>query len=285
MREFLRQFLLFSRAERRAVLALVFLIAIVCIAPRIYRYYLSDEPVKALSSKEFDLEMEPFSHSLDSLEQDTGQAIFFFDPNTLPYESWLKLGLSQKQAAVIGKYLARGGRFRKPEDLARIYVLSDAMKARLISYVRIDPALQKAAEKARHPPKVVEINQADSAAFESLPGIGPSLAGRIIKFRKLLGGFYNTGQIRETYGLRDSTYKRIRPYLKVDPLSVYKLDINQADYESLRRHPYIHAKIAHAIVNQRNKKGFYSQLEELRQLRPVTDSIYRRIVPYLKISE
>ncbi|MBK6949695.1 MAG: helix-hairpin-helix domain-containing protein [Haliscomenobacter sp.] len=53
----------------------------------------------------------------------------------------------------------------------------------------------------------LEVNTSDSIAWESLPGIGPVLASRILKFRQRLGGFAFVDQVRETYGLPDSTFK------------------------------------------------------------------------------
>lgn len=48
---------------------------------------------------------------------------------------------------------------------------------------------------------VVEINTADSAMFEHLRGIGPTLAKRIVAYRSALGGFVSVNQIAEVWGL------------------------------------------------------------------------------------
>ncbi len=64
----------------------------------------------------------------------------------------------------------------------------------------------------------VDINTADTTAFIALPGIGSKLANRIIAFRAKLGGFDSIGRIREVYGLRDSVYQKLLPYLKCDSM-------------------------------------------------------------------
>jgi competence protein ComEA len=74
---------------------------------------------------------------------------------------------------------------------------------------------------AYHRPRFasVDINTADTTAFIALPGIGSKLAGRIVSFREKLGGFDSIGQIRKIYGLQDSVFVRLVPYLRCD--SVY----------------------------------------------------------------
>ena len=50
-----------------------------------------------------------------------------------------------------------------------------------------------------------EINAADTLNFRTLKGIGEVLSSRIVKYRKLLGGFYSTHQLTEVYGVEPET--------------------------------------------------------------------------------
>ena len=63
---------------------------------------------------------------------------------------------------------------------------------------------------------IIDVNTADTSAFISLPGIGSKLAARIVTFREKLGGFYSVEQIGETYGLPDSTFQKIKQWLKLE---------------------------------------------------------------------
>ena len=49
--------------------------------------------------------------------------LFDFDPNTLSAEGWKRLGLRDKTIGTIQNYLSKGGKFRKPEDVSKIYGL------------------------------------------------------------------------------------------------------------------------------------------------------------------
>ena len=132
---------------------------------------------------------------------------------------------------------------------------------------------------------IIDINKADSAAWESLKGIGPVLAARIIRFRDKLGGFYAISQIRETYGLPDSTFNKIQPYLRLNAVSLKKLDLNTADEQTLAQHPYIRYKLARLIVLYRSNNGPFSQPSDLLGIPLVDDSIYRKIEHYIKTAK
>lgn len=132
-------------------------------------------------------------------------------------------------------------------------------------------------------PLPVQINTADAAAWEALPGIGPTLAARVVRFREKLGGFYSIAQIAETYGLPDSTFNKIQASLRLDSGSLKKLNINQMDEKSLAQHPYIRYKLARLIVQYRSVHGPFSHPKDLLNIPLVDDSIYRKLEKYIKL--
>ena len=102
---------------------------------------------------------------------------------------------------------------------------------------------------------VIDINTADTSAFISLPGIGSKLAARIVNFRDKLGGFYSIDQVGETFGLPDSTFQKIKQYLKLENTSIKKININTATVDELKAHPYIKYSVANPIIAYRNEHG------------------------------
>jgi competence ComEA-like helix-hairpin-helix protein len=116
-----------------------------------------------------------------------------------------------------------------------------------------------------------------------LPGIGSKLAVRIVTFREKLGGFYSVEQIGETYGLPDSTFQKIKQYLKLDNSSVKKININTASIDEMKTHPYIKYSIANPIIAYRNEHGAFSKIEDIKKVMAVTDEIYKKIAPYLTL--
>ncbi len=117
-----------------------------------------------------------------------------------------------------------------------------------------------------HPDKykrTLEMNTADSAGFEHLPGIGGILARRIIRYRTLLGGFYDSRQLTEVYGISDSVYMLICSRLQADTSKIARLNLNEADEKTMARHPYIGKYVAAGIVKYRETKGRIKDLNEI----------------------
>ena len=56
---------------------------------------------------------------------------------------------------------------------------------------------------------LVNINTADADELDSLPGIGPTLAGRIIEYREENGPFSSIEDILNVYGIGEGTYEEI----------------------------------------------------------------------------
>lgn len=210
---------------------------------------------------------------------------FVFDPNTLEDAGWLRLGVNKKVLATIRKYLFKGGKFRKPDDLKKVWGLAEADE--LVPWVRLGSASLTGGkfhyESGVNVQQQVDVNTADSLAWLSLPGIGPSLTRRILAFRKRLGGFYSENQVGETFGLADSTFKKIKSMLVLRSRSLKRIDINLADENLLKEHPYIRYKLAKGIVSYRNEHGKFQQVSDLKKLAQVTDSIYVKVEPYLMI--
>lgn len=216
---------------------------------------------------------------------------FPFDPNGLPDTAWKKLGLSDRQIAVIKNYEAKGGRFRKKEDVRKIYSISDADYERLEPYIRIsaDDSVKRTHSGAVRPVPLspinpIELNSADSLVLQRLPGIGSVFASRIIRFRDRLGGFCHVDQLLDVYGMDSTRYRGFCAYVYVDSNRVRKIDINAAGYEHLRNHPFISPKLANAMVQYRKQHGPYRSLPDLRKIAIMDDAIFRKIVPYLTIS-
>jgi len=223
--------------------------------------------------------------------------LFYFDPNKLSIDGWKKLGIRDKTIQTIQNYLNKGGRFKKSEDLQKIYGLRQHEYEMISPYIQIESlSITKNQEnfinikpQTESPTtknftshySVIDINTADTTAFIALPGIGSKLAARIINFREKLGGFYSVDQIGETFGLPDSTFQKIKQYLKLESISLKKININAATIDELKVHPYIKWSIANPLVAYRNEHGNFSNLEEIKKIATITDDVYKKISPYL----
>ena len=63
--------------------------------------------------------------------------------------------------------------------------------------------------------RVVNINSADAAQLALLPRVGPSVAQRILDFRKENGPFKSTEDLMLVQGIGEKTFQLIKPYVAV----------------------------------------------------------------------
>ena len=145
------------------------------------------------------------------------------------------------------------------------------------------PSPSKAAPASRPVKRAdpVELNAADSAGLEALPFIGPTLAGRIIRFRSALGGFFEVAQLSEVYGMDSLAFAVVSKRVEVDATKIHPLCADTASWASLRRHPYIGVQGARSIERYRSAHPII-RLDELASHPPIGDSLFSKWKPYLR---
>jgi DNA uptake protein ComE-like DNA-binding protein len=302
-----KDYFTFTKKERIGIYILLGLIAAGFIIPRFFTPpALSNELViEAISLEKappnqpdpenvkrttYDLRPSPYDEVNDEPAKiKSPVSMFPFDPNTLDGAGWKKLGIPDRTIRTILNYRTKGGRFRNAGDLQKMYGLKTSDFERLAPYVRIEasPVFNNPprpfVKYIKAPPPVIDINQADTSAFISLPGVGSKLANRIIHFRDKLGGFYSVDQVAETFGLPDSTFQLIKPRLQCLPVPIQKININTADVNTLKQHPYIRWNIANAIVQYRQQHGDFNSPGQLQQIVLITPEIFQKIATYITV--
>ncbi len=317
-KEFAADYLRFTRKERIGMLVVVVIVICIVFLPSVIpktntKNITEDtswaasitrlEQIEAEADNTFQRRYDDDNSTLYQYDRSTNNytshskgQLFNFDPNTLSVEGWQKLGLRDKTIQTIQNYLGKGGHFRKPEDLQRVYGLFPNEYERIAPYIKIEPS-GEAISKIDYPAKtttdplpakafaprytVVDINTTDTAMLIALPGIGSKLAVRIVNFRDKLGGFYSLSQVGETFGLPDSTFQKIKQYLKLGSPSLRKININTASVDELKAHPYIRYSLANPIIAYRKEHGPFAKIEDIKKVMAVTEEIYNKIAPYL----
>lgn len=61
----------------------------------------------------------------------------------------------------------------------------------------------------------ISINDAGVSELENLTGIGPSLANKIMEYRKVNGRFKKLESLKNVKGIGDKLFQRILPYIKL----------------------------------------------------------------------
>ncbi|HWR74504.1 MAG TPA: helix-hairpin-helix domain-containing protein [Bacteroidales bacterium] len=240
-------------------------------------------------------------------EQPAGQAestsapLFFFDPNTASHADLVSLGLTERQAKTLINYRSSGARFRKPQDLLRVYGIDSATSARLIPWIKIAEGQETAepvrrntnqahAEEQPHEAADVravvpiDLNRCTASELQGLPGIGPVLSDRIIRYRSLLGGFVDTGQLNEVYGLDSQVVVLISPMLTLTYDSVTPLMLDSCSFSELARHPYVGSSTARLISKYRSLMDTPVTLGDLVGQKVMSHEQAVRLAPYVRPS-
>ena len=181
---------------------------------------------------------------------------FRFNPNTASIEDLQRLGFSPKQAQAIDNYRAKGGKFARKSDFAKSFVVSDSIYRRLEPYIDI--------------PKL-DLNLADSAAFDALPGIGGWFARLMVEHRDRLGSYSFPEQLMEIRKFDREKFDALSDLIYVSEKTAVPYQLWTLPEERLRCHPYI-GSAAHGIVlfRQTRPKDRWT-IEELRRERVITE--------------
>ena len=227
--------------------------------------------------------------------------IFHFDPNTVTFDELVLLGLPEKTATAIVNYRKAGGKFRKPDDFARIRDIDDSVYNRLSPYINIVRAEQpnktyskdtKTTKKAktsnqgwqdRKEAAIVELNTADSTQLVAMYGIGPTTARRIISYRRQLGGFYSVEQLREVQNINEEAYQKLYPQFVVDTSKIKRINLNDFKYSDLKRHPYVTTAQLNSIMNYKKLMGQFTAAGDLLKYHLLDTQTYERVLPYLEV--
>jgi len=291
MNQKFKEYFSISRQEYRGVLVLFILIGIL-FSPYVYeRFFFKPLEIKIETIKPALTQIDKYKNIGDeNHEEEFHKPILFkFNPNHLPVEDWIKLGLSEKQALSIKKYEAKGGKFYKKEDVKKMYAISPAMYQRLAPYIDI-PENKKEAyttydRKESFPKKafvMVDVNNADSLQLLNIKGIGPAFASRIIKYRNRLGGFIRKEQLMEVYGLDSVKYAQIERQVLIDTEKIIPININTCEFVDIKRFPYLSYKQMNAIIAYRKQHGAYKTIADLNKIHILNPEIISKIAPYIQ---
>ena len=222
---------------------------------------------------------------------------FNFDPNSSSKEELRSLGLPEKVVKILLNFREKGGRFYKEKDLQKIYGLSEALYAELEPFIQIEAIENKktfdqtktkdqtnVSDEAIRAEVIIDINKASIEEWQQLSGIGPAYAKRIVNFREKLGGFSSISLVAQTYGIPDSTFQKIKPFLKPSPI-LKKIKINTASIDELKAHPFLKKKEASTIIYYRQNHGNFTNIEDLKKVRALKKNIIDKLAPYLDFKE
>lgn len=252
-----KDFFYYNKSERRAILVLVGIGILLLFSGTWIRVFHQPEVtmVDSIALDSFAIRDYQKQIAYDSLtwkkKRSQSFVLFDFDPNVADSATLRKLGLPTFLAKRIVNYRNKGGIFRKADDLARIYGLSQEQYQRLKPYIVIDENLLKG-----------KIGQHSSNE-------------KYTKTSELAGN--HTLISRKDQESSQMTQDSVCYFLKEKAVKKYPegtvLDLNIADTTELKRVPGIGRGLARMIVAYRNRLGGYADVRQLQEVAPIDTTV------------
>jgi competence protein ComEA len=315
MNKFIRDFFGFNATEIKGFQVMILLLILLFSSHFWLKSLSSSSPLEVFSQTKSDsltallevrqkAEKEAFEQQFDNnnfafkeedFRKNTTAETFAFDPNMVDQNDLQRLGLKPWIAERIIKYRAAGGKFKKKEDLLKIYGFPEEIYTRIEPYVQIGAVENVALAKVENKPAVetkpmfvpkktdlvaaFDLNKADTTELMQIKGVGSKTSARIIKYRETLGGFSTEIQIKEVFGLDSAVVATLLKAGFVKNPTLRKIPINTV---TELKHIYLKPYVAKAILAYRQQHGKFASADDLKPIKLLDEQTLERLKPYLE---
>jgi DNA uptake protein ComE-like DNA-binding protein len=210
---------------------------------------------------------------------------FRFNPNTITRDSLIMLGFDDDVAARWVKYRTASGGFESIEDIKKLYNVNQKRLDELQSFMVFPDVdtLVASSNQVTQEKGPLDINQASVYDLIQRNLTDSKLAGRIIAYRDLLGGYVKPEQLKEVYGMTPETVEELSKYLVFKKSGLKKMNLNTVDFGGLLRHPYLEKADVKNIFKYKNFTDSIASPDELIKNRILHDTVFQKISPYLSV--
>ena len=295
-RQLLKEYFHFSKKDRRGVILLGTLILLVISAIFV---------VDGLQLKS-DYDFSEFKKALQKWEQventvTSNYSLFNFNPNTISEQQIDSLQLPRFVKNNLLNYRKAGGKFKRPEDIRKIYGMNDSIYATIEKYIII-PRRENSEKtvretkntgKASTPPifsGAFDPNSADSLLLSEV-GFNSFQAANLLKYRRSGGFFKTNSDLLKIYGVDSVFYSLIEKNIQIESTdriaddlpdkkimeSEINIEINSADSLDLIRLPGVGSVFASRIIRYRQLLGGYYSVEQLLEVYNFPEETYSEI--------
>lgn len=287
-KQILRDYFTLNKTERQgfAVLCILMLMALLLnyLAGRIERQ--NDTPFPELTTV-----YEPMSTQQG---KDAVLSLFPFDPNIITPDELSKFNLPGNIRTNLLRYRERGGVYKKPEDVRRLYGMSDSIFNVIEPFLVFnEPVNKQQVVYSESMPKVMYLfnpNTLPDSAFLEMP-LPPRIIRNLLSYRENGGRFRKKEDLKVIYGMDEATYTFLEPWIQIEAESVYAtgreevpdIDINRADSIDWIRLPGIGPVFASRILKYREQLGGFHSQSQLEEVYGMTPERVAGIREYLRV--
>lgn len=308
----IKDYFTFSKIEQRGIAVLIGILFIL-ILTNIFLPWLV--PQKEVDFSDFQNEVEAFEARIQAMQDSIKESHnfnndrysgtshlnpFTFDPNNLPGETWKALGLNDKQIETIKNFEKSGGTFKKKEDLAKIYTISDEEYIILEPYIIIKEIAPKGDMD-----ELLHANEINPFPFDPNTmtlemgqklGLKENTVKAIINYRKSGGLFISKEDLKKIYTLSPDEYEILESYILITPDTSIKIkqekerlilaiEINSTDTLELQQLKGIGPSFARRIIKYRDMLGGYHSAKQLLEVYGMDSIRFAGIADHIVIND
>ncbi len=282
-KQLVKDYFSFTRSERKAMVFICFILLL-----SILFDLLADKIIfrKPADPSEFKRLMNNLNNRALQ-EHDNNLKLFGFNPNTISEESLDTLDFPLAIKANLIKYRKKGGVFREPRDLVKLYGMSDSLLSVILPYIRMNP--EKKAEENEAKPHFSGMmfrfnpNLATEEELEKL-GFNKFQRKNLVNYRSKGGKFIRKSDVMKVYGVDSAFFREINDWIDLDPGPFIEpvpepakiVELNLADSAALTLLPGIGPAFAGRIIHYRQALGgFYSPVQ-IQEVFGMTEEKYQQ---------
>jgi len=280
-----------SKRNRQGIYALILIVLFIVLIPRLVDW-ISPEPIILIEAKKIEQLKSAYQKNQTKVRSAYQRRRKYsvppsaFDPNDYSLKQWMYLGLSEKQAAVVLRFTAKG--IRSDEELSKIFVIPKKLYEQIKDstyYVHIikKPNKDHYTPDKKSLPVLVDVNRASQEQLETIPGVGSFYAKNIIRYRERLGGFIRKEQLLEVWKMDEAKYAEIVDYIFIDVSGLRKIKLNTVTAKELKEHPYLNWNIANSLIKIRERLGGFKSIEEIKESILVNEELFNKLKPYVSL--
>lgn len=240
----------------------------------------------------YDGEFDLLQHKIDSLKKEKTPKEKYkpkpFNPNYLSDFKAYQIGMSTVEIDKLFAFRRAGKFVNTTAEFQEVTGIHDSLLTNIAPFFKFPqwPVKTTKYETTKDQRAIyIEVNDLNQVTYDQLiqfEGVNSKIAGRVLAYRKLLGGYSMDAQLYEVYELDKKTAKRILNVLKVRKKpNIDRININTATFKEILHTPYIDYQLTKKIFNYRNLNTRFETLEDLKKIDSFPVKKFDRIALYL----
>lgn len=236
--------------------------------------------------------------SVNDAKSNSKQKIYPFNPNFITDYKGYALGMSVEEIERLHTFRAQNKWVNSIQDFKNVTKVHDTLLDKISPYFKFPDwvknqktnigftSTKSKYDFAKKDDKIipVDVNQATSADFEKVRGIGPTKAKIILQEREKLGSFLTLNQLQYIWGIDAELFSTLKQHFFIDKSTAQpiKIPINSITIKELSKTPFFNYYQAKEVLTIRSMNNGIKSIEDLTKINDLSTEKLQIIALYLE---